>query len=416
MIKIINNEIKVDSILLGGDEKFKVYKKSAINQLGFDGNYGDCCKFDKTGKYMYIAYRSQDGNPANTLQIHLEKRDLNFNLLYKYELAYDINDELVLRMCVKNDSIYLTGYLQSPGGLLMLKINDNGTSFTQEIFKNITDSPAGTSWSASAYDIQLDSNNNIYIYGNVSGQIGYDSPDGEFDLFLIKFDSNGVEQWRKQIGANKSYDDVPYPNNLFIENDRIFCGYRGVNESFTQWAIRVYELDVDGNIIKNYEYNTPSYQSQYDLCLDDNFNIYTASYDGVTGNYFCYKFQMNETTSKLELIWSKDFGDTWLNHINIQNNQLITSNSQYIRMLELDGTIIKEIKLDEVIGTEILSASVFSSLYSSDINSYFIFGRSNNSIGATNPDGDTDFFMVRIISSVEKITLMENQTLCVKIE
>ncbi len=399
------------------DKSHSVTKKAAINQLGFDGNYGDCSKFDKTGKYIYIAYRSQDGNPANTLQIHLEKRDLNFNLLYKYELAYDLNNEALLGMCIKNDSIYLTGYLQYPGGLLMLKINDNGTSFTQEIFKNINDSPAGTSWYASSYDIQLDSSNNIYIYGFVDGQIGYDPPDRGYDLFLIKFDSNGVEKWRKQFSANKSSYDYPYPNNLFIQNDRIFCGYRGVNESFTQWAIRVFELDIDGNIIKNYEYDTPSYQGQYDLCLDENFNIYTTSYDGVTGKYICYKFEMNETTSKLELIWSKDFGVTWLNHINIQNNQLITSNSQYIRLLELDGTITKEIKLDDFI-TNITTGTVYSSLYSVENKSHFIFGRSNSSIAAENPDSDTDFFMLKIEEStyVDNLTINENKTLSIKLD
>ena len=391
-----------------------VLNKKAINQLGLDEIVGDCAKFDKTDKNIYIAYQSQDGKVAKQPQLHLEKRDLNFNLLYKYELAGDTETEAPLGMFVKNNSIYLVGYTTS--SLLLIKINDNGTAFTQEILKKITNVGIGGSrWFGAASDIQVDDDDNIYMSGYIEGQMTPALPDGSRDVFLFKFDKNGNEIWRKQTSGGYGDFDSNYRNNLVIKNNRIFNSMYSRNGA--KWISSLIEWTKDGDIDTRYIYDVAMSHVGYDICVDDDFNIYTVySNDDATG---VAKLKLNKTSKKLEKVWNSDFDfdSGSIYHINIQNNQLIVSDQYCFKIFELDGTKTKEIKLDEVVGNEIKTAIVESSLYSSKLKAYFIFGRSTNSIAATNPDGNQDSFMIRISEILgKKITMMESQTLNVKID
>ena len=110
-----------------------------------------------------------------------------------------------------SNNIYITG--QTGGGLhgntnsgdndtFLVKYNDNGTREWTKQF--------GTS----AYDIGtcvvLDSSNNIYVGGTTSGGLDGNTNYGGFDIFLVKYNSSGTKQWTKQFGSsgNESTMDI----------------------------------------------------------------------------------------------------------------------------------------------------------------------------------------------------------------
>jgi len=94
-----------------------------------------------------------------------------------------------------SSNIYVTGETQggldgntSSGGadIFLVKYNSSGTKqWTQQL---------GTSSSESGYGVTVDSSNNIYVTGYTSGGLDGNTNSGESDIFLVKYNSDGVLQ------------------------------------------------------------------------------------------------------------------------------------------------------------------------------------------------------------------------------
>ena len=54
-------------------------------------------------------------------------------------------------------------------------------------------------------DVTSDSSGNIYVTGFTRGGLDGNTSSGESDIFLVKYDSSGTKQWTKQLGTF-SYD------------------------------------------------------------------------------------------------------------------------------------------------------------------------------------------------------------------
>jgi hypothetical protein len=50
--------------------------------------------------------------------------------------------------------------------------------------------------------VTVDSSNNIYVTGVTSRIIGGNTDYGGVDIFLVKYNSSGVKQWAKQLGSS----------------------------------------------------------------------------------------------------------------------------------------------------------------------------------------------------------------------
>ena len=120
-----------------------------------------------------------------------------------------------------SDNIYVTGYTQ--GGLdgntnsgstdlFLVKYNSSGTKqWTKQLGTSSYDSGSG---------VTVDSSNNIYVTGYTSGGLDGNTSSGDFDLFLVKYNLSGTKQWTKQLGTSSS--DYGYgvtvdsSNNIYV--------------------------------------------------------------------------------------------------------------------------------------------------------------------------------------------------------
>ena len=81
------------------------------------------------------------------------------------------------------------------------KSSDDGSTSTD----NTTTSPwtkqLGTSSDDWGYGVTTDSSGNIYVTGYTDGKLDGNTNSGRGDMFLVKYDSSGTKQWTKQLGT-----------------------------------------------------------------------------------------------------------------------------------------------------------------------------------------------------------------------
>ena len=111
--------------------------------------------------------------------------------------------------------------------------------------------------------ISTDSEGNIYLVFEVGD-----------DIALAKYDKFGTLLWIKTWGGSMA----EYVHSLYIDNfNNIFI--TGSTDSFgNSTDLFVLKYDLDGNLLKNATWGTPTVDVGYDLVSDDLGNIYVCGY------------------------------------------------------------------------------------------------------------------------------------------
>ena len=94
--------------------------------------------------------------------------------------------------------MYSFGCCQRAGvyDIFVLKINSNGEQlWNQEL---------GTKWHERGFDVTTDSKGNVYVTGETNWGLDGNKMLGQYDAFLIKYNSDGVKQWTKQFGSDSN--------------------------------------------------------------------------------------------------------------------------------------------------------------------------------------------------------------------
>jgi len=77
--------------------------------------------------------------------------------------------------------------------LFVVKYNSSGTKqWTKQL---------GTSSTDLANGVATDSSGNVYVTGYTYGGLDGNTNAGEYDLFVVKYNSSGTKQWTKQLGT-----------------------------------------------------------------------------------------------------------------------------------------------------------------------------------------------------------------------
>ena len=97
--------------------------------------------------------------------------------------------------------------------------------------------------------VVVDTLGGVYVTGSTQSGLGGNQSSGFADIFLMKYDSNGVRTWTRQAGSGSSYSDfgsciaVTNSGNVFV------AGYTtgGYSTNFTaNWDIIVLKYGIDG--------------------------------------------------------------------------------------------------------------------------------------------------------------------------
>lgn len=201
-----------------------------------------------------------------------------------------------------NGYIYLTGFTyssfdgnicQGNSDVFFMKFNKDGNWIWTK-FK-------GSSEIEEANDIAIDGNNNIYIVGETRGNFDGQTIDGNQDILILKYDSNG--NWIKTIFDHvENYED----SASCIDIDNIGNIYIGGAYTTNEppYDNNLYIAKFDSNLVKKLSIHSDYKEEQFinDIKIDSNNNIYVTGktsgliyYKPLKGGYdiFLIKFDAN---------------------------------------------------------------------------------------------------------------------------
>ncbi|MCB1191128.1 MAG: SBBP repeat-containing protein [Leptospiraceae bacterium] len=186
-----------------------------------------------------------------------------------------------------NGNIYIAGHtngsldgntVTGSVDLFVTKYNSSGTSQWTKLL-------GVTSKSTLATGIATDSNGNLYIVGYTNGGLDGNTVSGTYDVFVVKYDSNGSKQWTRQMGTNSKVTDG---RGIATSSDVIYItgaaqGSLDGNTTTGDYDAFVIKFNLGGS--KQWTKllgATSSSTESYGVATDSNGSIYTVGYtDGI---------------------------------------------------------------------------------------------------------------------------------------
>jgi hypothetical protein len=176
----------------------------------------------------------------------------------------------------------------------------------------------GTERSDYAAGVVVDATGNIYISGVTNGSFPGNSNAGSEDVFLMKFDVNGAQQWVKQFGTNKNDTAtgvaVDATGNVYITGETYgsFPGNR--NERYRDGFLMKFDANGTQQWVKQFGTNKDDLISG--VAVEGTGNAYiTGTTDGSfpgnknVGDGFLLKFDANGAQQWVKQIGTYDHDD-----------------------------------------------------------------------------------------------------------
>jgi len=192
-----------------------------------------------------------------------------------------------------SDNIYLTG--RTIGGLdgntnsgdndtFLVKYNSSGNKQWTRQF--------GTSSSDVTSDggkgINVDSSGNVYVTGHTYGGLDGNTNSGDYDIFLVKYNSSGTKQWLRQLGT--SSEDRGNSVSSDSSGNVYVTGYThgGLDGNTNSGSSDIYLMKYNSSGTKQWiiQLGTSSTDIGRDVSVDSSGNIYVAGFSegGLDGN------------------------------------------------------------------------------------------------------------------------------------
>jgi hypothetical protein len=164
--------------------------------------------------------------------------------------------------------------------IFVAKYNSSGTQqWTQQL---------GTSSSEFVHGIATDTSGNIYVTGHTNGGLDGNTNAGSSDLFVVKYDSGGIKQWTQQLGT--AYDDYAQGIATDTSGNVYVTGYTwgglGGNTNVGSDDLFVVKYDSEGIKQWTQQLGTSFPDLAYGIATDTSGNIYVtgATWGGLGGN------------------------------------------------------------------------------------------------------------------------------------
>jgi len=145
----------------------------------------------------------------------------------------------------------------------------------------------GTSSSDSAFGVATDSSGNVYVAGQTQGGLDGNTSAGNYDLFVVKYNSSGTKQWTKQLGTsskdNATGVATDSSGNVYVTGSTE-GGMDGTNAGSSDLFVVKYNSSGTKQWTK--QLGTSSNDYAKGVATDSSANVYVTgyTYGGLDGN------------------------------------------------------------------------------------------------------------------------------------
>ncbi len=245
---------------------------------------GATVNFDSTSK---LATRAMYTATLTTAITDLSADAMRANFTWHFttapwtqQIASNGADHVYAIAADDQNAIYVTGdtdgnLFSTPVGstdIFLTKIDADGT--------RVWSSQIGTSDADTPTAIAVDANGNAYVTGYTYGAFG-GSLAGNADVFVVKYDKNGVLKWRQQLGTDGA-DGADVVGGITFDSlgNLYLAGYtKGTFPTQTQsggFDIFVTKLDSTGQMLWLHQFGTSGNDLALALLSDSSDNLYLA--------------------------------------------------------------------------------------------------------------------------------------------
>ncbi len=233
---------------------------------GSNDEYGYGIEIDSSNNIYIVGYTNSYGNGQN--DIFFLKYNISGGLKWNktwgginYDFGFGITIDIF-------DDIYISGIydysISDSGVMCLIKFNPSGIEQWNQTWDGIS--------SDLAYDVAIDSSNNIYL-GGVTNFGGLES--GFSDICLVKYDSSGAYQWNRTVDYNN--EDVIF--SIAIDSfDNIYLG--GYTDSFGagSYDMLLIKYNNSGGLQWNESWGGILIDKCNDIAIDSFNNVYITGY------------------------------------------------------------------------------------------------------------------------------------------
>jgi len=247
----------------------------------------------------------------NTIVTHDNCSESNWPLIYDRS-EEDISEYIILD---SKDNIIVTGRTNSNNpnetDFLTLKYNHSGELMWDAVFDGGKNDYV--------WDIAVDSQDNIIVYGFNYSLEGGEVTDFDFTFFLIKYDNSGVELWNKTI----AFTNDCYPGGIAVDSQDniIMTAGRGDFDAMSFFCYTM-KMDQKGNELWSRTFTEEMLSIGFAVVVNEDDEIYIG---GLAASFYGQGWIMVQYDSTGILQWYK--------HYNLGNNL-------YDLEISSDGNII----------------------------------------------------------------------------
>ena len=188
-----------------------------------------------------------------------------------------------------------------------------------------------------AFGSVVDRENNVYIAGATTGSLAAPNPGGSMDAYIAKYDSNGNQQWIRQIESvdfEESYHIAADTHNNVYITGTTTGDLGGKNAGITSITGDPYvaKFDSNGNQMWIRQFGSPEFEDAFGITTDSNDNIFATGWtagDLAEKNAGAYDCWLAKYDTYGNLLWTSQFGTSnydfaWANATDSLGNVYIT--------------------------------------------------------------------------------------------
>ena len=297
----------VGSTMVSTEEDYPdiyIVKTDALGKVLWEKNYGGK-DTDQAGHVIatsdggYLIVGITDSFGAGGEDVYLLKIDAQGTEEWTKTLGGGFNDVINQIVALSSGNYLMVGATIKSNGqdrdAWLVQIDESGDVIWNKTFGS---TEGGETFSG----IQQADDGGYFFVGSTTSY-----GNGGFDVYLVKVDVNGNEQWFKTYGGS-DWDEASKIRKM-PDGTLIISGY---TSSKGAGARDIYLLKVDqkGNLIWDKTYGTPNNDAAGGLLVDQNGNIYISGSTVVrkTKQKQYVDIYMCSTNSEGQIIWEKIFG------------------------------------------------------------------------------------------------------------